>query len=147
MIPLLTSVLYDESEWESPHTFNPSNFLDKEGKFIRRDAFMPFSAGTTLIFLLFKDYRDVLHRIILFNALQISLFLQVAGRVWERVWLRWSSFSSSPPSSSDFVSLLHLELQRMTCRCYQLWASPSILHLMSCVPSVVNEEESWSMAL
>uniref|UniRef100_A0A3P8QB65 Uncharacterized protein n=1 Tax=Astatotilapia calliptera TaxID=8154 RepID=A0A3P8QB65_ASTCA len=39
------SVLYDESEWESPHTFNPSHFLDKEGKFVRRDAFMPFSAG------------------------------------------------------------------------------------------------------
>ncbi|XP_059204279.1 cytochrome P450 2K1-like [Centropristis striata] len=45
VIPLLTSVLHDESEWESPHTFNPSHFLDKEGKFIRRDAFMAFSAG------------------------------------------------------------------------------------------------------
>ncbi|KAM3597719.1 uncharacterized protein V6R79_008549 [Siganus canaliculatus] len=45
VIPLLTSVLYDESQWESPHTFNPSHFLDKEGKFIRRDAFMAFSAG------------------------------------------------------------------------------------------------------
>ncbi|XP_042360763.1 cytochrome P450 2K1-like [Plectropomus leopardus] len=45
VIPLLTSVLYDESEWETPYTFNPSHFLNKEGKFTRRDAFMAFSAG------------------------------------------------------------------------------------------------------
>ncbi|XP_017280814.1 cytochrome P450 2K1 [Kryptolebias marmoratus] len=45
VFPLLTSVLYDESEWESPHSFNPPHFLNDEGKFIRRDAFMPFSAG------------------------------------------------------------------------------------------------------
>ncbi|XP_062263590.1 cytochrome P450 2K1-like isoform X1 [Platichthys flesus] len=45
VLPLLTSVLYDESEWASPHTFNPSHFLDAEGKFTKRDAFMAFSAG------------------------------------------------------------------------------------------------------
>ena len=45
MYPLLTSVLWDETEWESPLSFNPSQFLDKDGKFIKRDAFMPFSAG------------------------------------------------------------------------------------------------------
>ncbi|KAJ3581114.1 hypothetical protein NHX12_017031 [Muraenolepis orangiensis] len=43
--PLLTSVLWDETEWESPLSFNPSHFLDKDRKFVKRDAFMPFSAG------------------------------------------------------------------------------------------------------
>ncbi|XP_034288433.1 cytochrome P450 2K6-like [Pantherophis guttatus] len=45
IIPLLTSVLHDESQWEKPHEFYPEHFLDFEGKFVKRDAFMPFSAG------------------------------------------------------------------------------------------------------
>ncbi|XP_031430222.1 cytochrome P450 2J2-like isoform X2 [Clupea harengus] len=41
----LTSVLFDETEWETPHTFNPEHFLDTEGKFRRREGFLPFSIG------------------------------------------------------------------------------------------------------
>uniref|UniRef100_A0A3Q1K2Y8 Uncharacterized protein n=2 Tax=Anabas testudineus TaxID=64144 RepID=A0A3Q1K2Y8_ANATE len=42
---LFGSVLFDETEWEKPHSFYPAHFLDKDGKFVKRDAFMPFSAG------------------------------------------------------------------------------------------------------
>ncbi|XP_061414861.1 cytochrome P450 2D15-like [Lethenteron reissneri] len=40
-----TSVLFDESQWEAPHEFNPGRFLDGSGKFVKPDAFLVFSAG------------------------------------------------------------------------------------------------------
>ncbi|XP_041646900.1 cytochrome P450 2J4-like [Cheilinus undulatus] len=45
IIPNLTSVLLNKKEWETPYTFNPGHFLNKEGKFVKPAAFMPFSAG------------------------------------------------------------------------------------------------------
>ncbi|MGH0174066.1 UNVERIFIED_CONTAM: hypothetical protein FKN15_066969 [Acipenser sinensis] len=45
VILLLSSVLSDKTQWETPHQFNPNHFLDAQGKFVKRDAFMPFSAG------------------------------------------------------------------------------------------------------
>ncbi|XP_075430115.1 cytochrome P450 2D6-like isoform X1 [Ascaphus truei] len=41
----LSSVLKDETVWEKPHQFYPEHFLDADGKFVKREAFMVFSAG------------------------------------------------------------------------------------------------------
>uniref|UniRef100_A0A3B3V4A9 Cytochrome P450, family 2, subfamily N, polypeptide 13 n=1 Tax=Poecilia latipinna TaxID=48699 RepID=A0A3B3V4A9_9TELE len=45
VMPNLTSVLFDKNEWETPDSFNPKHFLDEDGRFIRKEAFLPFSAG------------------------------------------------------------------------------------------------------
>ncbi|XP_040212686.1 cytochrome P450 2W1-like [Rana temporaria] len=45
VVPLFTSILYDETKWESPREFNPNHFLDANGKFLKRDEFFAFSKG------------------------------------------------------------------------------------------------------
>ncbi|XP_077127574.1 cytochrome P450 2K1-like [Ranitomeya variabilis] len=45
VIPFITSVLQDPSQWETPEDFNPQHFLDEDGQFRTRMAFIPFSAG------------------------------------------------------------------------------------------------------
>ncbi|XP_019358962.1 PREDICTED: cytochrome P450 2J5-like [Gavialis gangeticus] len=45
IFPNLFSVLYDPDHWETPQEFNPSHFLDKDGNFLNKEAFLPFSAG------------------------------------------------------------------------------------------------------
>ncbi|NXU47176.1 CP2W1 protein, partial [Turnix velox] len=45
VIPLLTSVLLDKTQWETPYDFNPNHFLDADGNFVKSPAFVPFSTG------------------------------------------------------------------------------------------------------
>ncbi|NP_001106303.1 uncharacterized protein LOC100127252 [Xenopus laevis] len=45
VIPFISSVLFDPTQWETPEEFNPGHFLDEQGKFRARPAFMAFSAG------------------------------------------------------------------------------------------------------
>ncbi|XP_068764522.1 cytochrome P450 2W1 isoform X3 [Struthio camelus] len=45
VIPLLTSVLLDKTQWETPDEFNPNHFLDASGNFVKKKAFLPFSTG------------------------------------------------------------------------------------------------------
>lgn len=46
MVFLLASVLADKDERKMPDSFDPENFLDTEGNFVRKEAFLPFAAGT-----------------------------------------------------------------------------------------------------
>ncbi|XP_032553455.1 cytochrome P450 2J6-like isoform X1 [Chiroxiphia lanceolata] len=41
----IDSALFDPDYWETPHQFNPGHFLDKDGNFVTREAFLAFSAG------------------------------------------------------------------------------------------------------
>ncbi|XP_029473195.1 cytochrome P450 2J5-like [Rhinatrema bivittatum] len=50
ILPNISSALYDPEHWETPRQFNPSHFLDKEGNFVTKDAFIPFSAGHRVCF-------------------------------------------------------------------------------------------------
>ncbi|XP_073530124.1 cytochrome P450 2K4-like isoform X2 [Phyllobates terribilis] len=45
IILLLTSVLKDMTQFEKADEFYPDHFLDSKGNFIKKEAFMPFSAG------------------------------------------------------------------------------------------------------
>ncbi|NXI56651.1 CP2J6 protein, partial [Chloroceryle aenea] len=41
----IDSVMSDPEKWETPDQFNPGHFLDKDGNFVNREAFLPFSVG------------------------------------------------------------------------------------------------------
>lgn len=46
----IDSVLNDEDIWGDPQNFRPERHIGQDGKIIRRDAFIPFSAGLTAFY-------------------------------------------------------------------------------------------------
>lgn len=46
LIPNMVTLFSNRSKWEQPEVFLPERFLDKEGKFLKREDFIPFSIGT-----------------------------------------------------------------------------------------------------
>lgn len=48
VITNLYSVHFDEKYWSDPGVFSPQRFLDSNGNFVRREAFLPFSLGQSL---------------------------------------------------------------------------------------------------
>ncbi|KAK2817144.1 hypothetical protein Q5P01_025335 [Channa striata] len=45
IVPNLWSVHRDPTLWDNPDTFNPSRFLDDQGKLLRKECFIPFGIG------------------------------------------------------------------------------------------------------
>uniref|UniRef100_A0ACB8FBY5 Uncharacterized protein n=1 Tax=Sphaerodactylus townsendi TaxID=933632 RepID=A0ACB8FBY5_9SAUR len=48
VVPDIASVLLDPKQWASPQEFNPNHFLDRDGNFVTREAFLPFGAGARI---------------------------------------------------------------------------------------------------
>ncbi|XP_036956138.1 cytochrome P450 2U1 [Acanthopagrus latus] len=45
VLPNLWSVHRDPTVWDDPDSFNPTRFLDSEGKLLRKECFIPFGIG------------------------------------------------------------------------------------------------------
>ncbi|XP_017574177.1 cytochrome P450 2J6 [Pygocentrus nattereri] len=45
ILPFLNSILQDQNEFSTPDEFNPEHFLDENGRFVKKENFIPFSIG------------------------------------------------------------------------------------------------------
>lgn len=71
VVPLINSIHMDATLWDKPDEFNPSRFIDNEGKVRKPDYFMPFGVGRRMclgdnlarmeIFLFFSSMLHTFH--------------------------------------------------------------------------------------
>lgn len=55
ILPNLWSVHRDPTVWDDPDSFNPTRFLNDEGKLLRKECFIPFGIGKLLLLLIHID--------------------------------------------------------------------------------------------
>lgn len=68
VVPLINSVHMDPNLWDKPEEFNPSRFINSEGKVHRPEFFMPFGVGRRMClgdvlarFELFLFFSNMMH--------------------------------------------------------------------------------------
>ncbi|XP_075686416.1 cytochrome P450 2W1-like [Rhinoderma darwinii] len=104
IIPLFSSVLNDETQWETPKQYNPNHFLDADGNFLKKDAFYPFSKG---------------RRVCAGESLaRMELFLFITGM------LQKFTFTPPPGVSRDDLDLTPEVVFTMRTKSYNTCATP-----------------------
>ncbi|XP_070362887.1 cytochrome P450 2D14-like isoform X3 [Equus asinus] len=105
LITNLSSVLKDETVWKKPFRFHPEHFLDAQGRFVKQEASMPFSAGACgepgSLPLPGESWRRGAQAPRLADP---HPHPQAAARASGSPWPAWSSSSSSPASCSASAS-------------------------------------------
>nr|XP_020661376.1 cytochrome P450 2J2-like isoform X2 [Pogona vitticeps] len=85
------AIHHDESLWKSPNKFDPSNFLNEKGEFVKPEAFLAFSAGP----------RVCLGE----NLARMELFLFFTSML-RNFQVSWPDESSAPDCTPQFHGVL-----------------------------------------
>ncbi|KAJ7312031.1 hypothetical protein JRQ81_006362 [Phrynocephalus forsythii] len=85
------SIHHDGTHWKSPNKFDPSNFLNEKGEFVKPEAFLAFSAGP----------RVCLGE----NLARMQLFLFFTS-ILRNFQVSWPDESSEPDCTPQFASFL-----------------------------------------
>ncbi|KAM6430468.1 cytochrome P450 2K1-like [Liasis olivaceus] len=100
----LQSAHFDESQWKVPDEFNPSNFLNEKGEFVKPEAFLAFSAGP----------RACLGE----NLARMELFLFFTS-ILRSFQLSWPEKSEAPDFTSHYVIKQTPSRFKMSLKCRQ----------------------------
>lgn len=56
IVPLQWAVHMNEKTWNNPKDFDPTRFLNEEGRFVKHEAFIPFQTGKNDMWIIVKGF-------------------------------------------------------------------------------------------